>query len=169
MKIFIFEKISDETVVRVLQDIIEAKESESDTITVYINSTGGDVDAGYAIYEALRLSGKKIITYAVNYCYSCAVLLYLSGDERYATNHSSFLLHEPRHLIDREILTRKKYEERIKELTEHMNVLFTKICERSNLTVKKINSQIKESKDGDWYFQTEEATKLGIVHSIGLP
>ena len=78
---------------------------------VYINSPGGEVECGYALYEILKLTGYKIITYAINECFSSAITVYLAGDERCATTYSTFMVHEPYHEYDNETnLTTKSYK-----------------------------------------------------------
>jgi ATP-dependent Clp protease protease subunit len=166
----ITEPITHETVNKVLELVLMSKGNRrDDKIFLYINSPGGDIDAGYAIYELLRLSGKKIITYAINQVYSCAVLVYLAGDYRFANNHSMFLIHEPYHEISDDKLTIKGYKENIEDLNECVNGFFKILCERSELTMDKIKKALQKSPEGDWFLKIEQAKKLGIVHEIGLP
>jgi ATP-dependent Clp protease protease subunit len=170
VKFAITEPITQETVNKVLELVLVSKSNRrDDNLFIYINSPGGDVDAGYAIYELLRLSGKRVVTYAVNQVYSCAVLLYLAGDYRFANNHSTFMIHEPYHELPNEMMTRKVYKANMDELDECVNGFFSVICERSNLTMEKIRKAILKAPEGDWYIKLEQAMKLGIVHDIGLP
>ena len=67
----------------------------SDTITVHINSPGGHVDAGFAIYDILKTSGKTINTRIEGQCYSIATVVFLAGERREATANSEFLIHNP--------------------------------------------------------------------------
>ncbi len=73
----------------------QIKTIEGDEIVVRINSMGGSVDAGFAIYDLLRTSGKNITTIIEGQCYSIATVIALAGDERKATENSSFLIHNP--------------------------------------------------------------------------
>lgn len=77
----------------VLNQIESASSSES--LTVHINSQGGDVDAGFAIYDILRSTGKEITTIIEGQCYSIATVIALAGDSRLATQNSGFLIHNP--------------------------------------------------------------------------
>ena len=68
-------------------------EAEADTIHVRINSPGGYVFEGLAIYNALYASSKKIITYNDGLCASMAALILLAGDEIHAFSNSLLMIH----------------------------------------------------------------------------
>ena len=169
--IFINEDISNKTVNRILQEILSNKEKE--TLTIYINSQGGDADCGYVLYEILKLAGCKIITYAINEVYSTAIIIYLAGDERYATEHSTFMIHEPMHVYeDTNIvcnMTTRAYIKNLKELQKSTNDYFNLISKHTYLTPQKIRNYILRTERGDWYFSPSLAKKYGMVTKIGVP
>lgn len=170
MKLAIHEPINNEIANRILEEVLKARSCRRDpNIFLYINSPGGDVDAGYSIYESLRMSGKRVITYATNNVYSCAVLIYLAGEYRFAHNHSSFMIHEPYHETGDDRMTSKNYSRNLNELNECIDNFFSLICSRCNLTMPKLKKFLQKAPDGEWYFRTDLAMKLGIVHEIGLP
>jgi ATP-dependent Clp protease protease subunit len=170
VKLAIMEPISNETVNKVIEEILICRANRRDpNIFLYVNSPGGDVDAGYAIYEALRLSGKRIISYAVNHVYSCAVLVYLVGDMRFANNYSNFMIHEPYHELGDDKMNFKAYQRNIGELTECIDGFFKLICDRTELTPAKIKRYLQKAPEGEWYFKSDLAKKIGIVHEIGMP
>lgn len=171
MDIFINEDISNKTVNRILQEILSNKEKE--TITVYINSQGGDADCGYVIYELFKLSGCKIVTYAVNEVYSTAIIIYLAGSERYATECSTFMVHEPTHEYEDSkavcSMTTKEYVKNLKELQRSTDEYFNLISKHTLLTSQKIKNYISRTERGDWYFTSKLAKKYGLVTEIGIP
>lgn len=173
MRLAIMEPITNETVNKVVHEVLLSKANRRDpTIYVYLNSPGGDVDAGYAIYETLRLSGKNIITYAANNVFSCAVIIYLAGELRFANEYSNFMIHEPYHEICGEgssKLNLDEYKKSIDDLTTCIDGYIKLITKRTGLSAAKIKKYIKDAPDGDWYFKTDLAIKLGIVHHIGMP
>jgi ATP-dependent Clp protease protease subunit len=169
MRISIFEPITDDTANRVVEEILYQRGNRKDEyLFAYINSPGGDVDAGYAIYEAMRLSGKYVVTYAANHIHSCAIIIYLAGEQRFANNYSNFLIHNPYHEID-DRMTVKKYKQHSDELEQCIEGYFKIICDRSKLTIPKIKKKIKNAPEGDWFFKADEAMSLGIAHQIGFP
>jgi len=172
MDIFISGIISNTTVNHVLQEILKKEKLQSKTVTVYINSQGGDVESGYAIYEILKLSGLKVITYAISKVFSSAITVYLAGEERYATNYSNFMVHEPYHIYDEEDvieMTTTSYKKYLKELQGATNEYFKLISKHTKVTPQTIKKYIAKETEGDWYFQAEIAKKLGFVTKIGVP
>ena len=65
-----------------------------DTIRVPIDSYGGAVSEGWAIYNALREHPAKIVTYGDGFVASAALYPFLAGDERYASNLSAYFFHQ---------------------------------------------------------------------------
>lgn len=168
MEILIAEPISDETVNRIVAEMLIKKEDPE--IIVYLNSHGGDVEAGYAIYELFKLSGKNIVTYAVNSVFSCAIVIYLAGDERYASNYSNFMIHEPYHAYSEEAgLGSKEYRQQLKSIKKTTDEYFKLISKHTSLTPEKIRKYLQTTEEGDWYFKSPLAKTLGIVNKIGLP
>ena len=66
-------------------------------ITVYINSPGGEINAGLLIYDALQGCRTEINLYCIGLCASMAAIILAGGQKgrRFATPHSKLLLHEP--------------------------------------------------------------------------
>lgn len=64
-----------------------------DTVHVYINSYGGEVAEGLAIYNALRRHKAKVITYCEGLVCSIASVIFMAGDERIMSNASSLMIH----------------------------------------------------------------------------
>ena len=85
-----FGVVSPKTVLNQIQSA-----SSAESLTIHINSQGGDVDAGFAIYDILRSVGKPITTIIEGQCYSIATVIALAGDSRLATQNSGFLIHNP--------------------------------------------------------------------------
>lgn len=67
---------------------------EVDRINVHIDSYGGSVSEGWAIYNALKQHPAKVVTYADGFVASAALYPFLAGDERHASTLSAFYLHE---------------------------------------------------------------------------
>lgn len=71
----------------------ELENIEADTIHVYINSYGGEVAEGLAIYNALKRHKAKIITYVDGFACSIASVIFMAGDERRMSNASLLMIH----------------------------------------------------------------------------
>jgi ATP-dependent Clp protease protease subunit len=88
--------ISDEstTSVKMVSQFLE-EHKDSTSITVKINSRGGDVQEGWGIYDLLTNSGKKIKTIGESKVYSIATIVFLAGTEREMFANADGLIHNP--------------------------------------------------------------------------
>lgn len=73
----------------------ELEELEVDTVNVHINSYGGDVSEGLAIYNVLKNKGVKVITYCDSFACSAASVVFMAGDERIMNEASLLMVHNP--------------------------------------------------------------------------
>ena len=165
MYIFIERELEERHIGMVVRNILACTDP---TIYVYINSEGGDHEAGLSIYAALRMSGKKIVTFGMRQVCSSAVLVFLAGDERYAHDYSEFLIHEVQQEGDDGGKSKDK-KRSAEDLENDNDRMFSLIAERTNLTKVKIKKAIAKAPNEDWKFGTADAKKFGLVHEIGLP
>ena len=100
VNLYLQDKIETETVRPLIQRIIDEnallevdKESSVDLMNLYITSVGGSVHDGFALTDIILNSKIPINTYCVGYADSTAFFIYLAGKERYAYEHSMFLIH----------------------------------------------------------------------------
>lgn len=70
-------------------------ESTAKNVNVYINSFGGDVSEGMAIYNTLKNSDRNITTYCDGFACSIASLIFMAGEKRVMSNQSLLFLHNP--------------------------------------------------------------------------
>lgn len=91
---FFESDVSSTGIVRQIQAL------DADTLNVHINSDGGSVKEGWAIYNALLEHPAKVITYGDSFVASAALYPFLAGDERYASNLSGYYLHQVRERVE---------------------------------------------------------------------
>ena len=130
-------------------------------IYLYISSPGGDVYEGLGLVSAIQASITPIKTICLGQACSMALIIFLSGHERYCMPNSIFLMHEGTEGIWGD--SSSKVAETI---TFHSGSLAKKIEEiilsKTNITKK----QYKEKYKIEWYFLSDEAKKLGITDYI---
>ena len=87
--------IEDDAATKALDvtDALAALPDTVETIEVHINSFGGEVAEGVAIYNALRNSGKRIVTVCDGFACSIASVIFMAGDERIMNSASLLMLH----------------------------------------------------------------------------
>ncbi len=142
---------------------LESVDPDKD-IHFYINSPGGSITAGMAIYDAMQLIRSDVRTYCIGQCASMGAWLLASGakGKRFALPNSKVMIHQPMggatgqatdiDLQTKEILKTK--EQMIRILSSHTGKDF---------------EQIKKDIDRDFYMTAEEAKAYGIVDEILLP
>lgn len=134
--------------------------SSADSLTVHINSQGGDVDAGFAIYDILRSSGKEITTIIEGQCYSIATVVALAGDVRLATENSGFLIHNP--WSQPEAGDAKKMREAANVLDSFQSKLADFYAKSTGLDKDFILSEM----DKDTYMDLSRAKELGFITEV---
>ena len=160
--IFLGTPINDEVANNVMAQLIflEYENPEKD-ITLYINSPGGYVSAGLAIYDTMQHVRPNIATICIGSCASMAAVLLAAGTKgkRYALPHSRIMLHQPSGAA-----TGQSTDIQItaKEIVRTKDTL-TEIV--SKHTGKSID-EVRAKTDRDFYMGPEEAKSFGVIDEI---
>jgi ATP-dependent Clp protease protease subunit len=162
--VFLGSEVDDEIANRITaQLLLLAAEDPEKDIVFYINSPGGSVTAGMAIYDTMMLVEPDVQTWAMGMAASMGQFLLSSGapGKRYALPHARIMMHQPSGgiggsasdiAIRAEVLGRWKLE--MAELT----------AEQTGQTVERITADA----DRDRWFTAEEAREYGFVdHVVG--
>ena len=163
--IFLGTPINDEVANNVMAQLIflEYENPEKD-ITLYINSPGGYVSAGLAIYDTMQHVRPNIATICIGSCASMAAVLLAAGTKgkRYALPHSRIMLHQPSGAA-----TGQSTDIQItaKEIVRTKDTL-TEIV--SKHTGKSID-EVRAKTDRDFYMGPEEAKSFGVIDEIFIP
>ncbi len=160
--IFIGTPIDDYVASLVIAQLLFlASEDPSKDIFMYINSPGGSVTAGMAIYDTMQYIKPDIATYCVGVAASMAQVLLCAGTKgkRYALPHSRILMHQPLgrtqgQATDIEIFTKEML--RIRDMLYHVIARHT----------GKTYDDVKRDADRDNYMSAEEALSYGIVDHV---
>ena len=144
--------------------IFENLESKSDkTLTLYINSTGGDLYQAFALIDVMRNSKLPIRTIGIGAVMSSAFLIFASGqqDGRYAAKNTSFMCHQFTSGMD------AKYHDLKAEMkeTELLNAKMVDILKNATgLTASVIKKRLLPA--SDVYLTAEEVVELSIADHI---
>jgi ATP-dependent Clp endopeptidase proteolytic subunit ClpP len=168
--ITLFGEVSDTMMEKALKNLHFLNRSIG-TITIYINSCGGDLDAGKAIYDAIKYSKNVIRIVCFGEVASCGALILMAGDERIMTPSSRLMLHageesvpsaHPRN-VDALVKNHRDDEKFIE------GVYLERIHEKNRRDKKKLMSKkdIKELLVFDRYISPEESLKMGLITGIG--
>ncbi len=135
-------------------------------ITMYINSPGGDVTQGLAIYDIMLAITNPIKTVCYGSAASMGSILFVAGDTRLILPHSHVMIHDPliRGGAGGSALCIKSISDNIMRCRENLCSILAKHC-------KKTLEEIYEISSNDTYFYGQEAIDFGaadeIVTSIG--
>ncbi len=141
--------------------ILLEKDNAENPITVIINSSGGNADSGFGIYDMLRFVKPPIITLTAGLCASAAVIIFLAGEKekRFALPNARFLIHQPTTstvgpAADLEITANE-----ILKMRDQFNVI---ISAETGQDLKKVNADTNR----DFWLSADQAVKYGLVQKI---
>lgn len=142
---------------------LEMQDSES-PITMYINSPGGEVYAGLAIYDTMQYVSCPISTMCTGLAASMASVLLCAGEngQRYALPHSRVMIHQPMGGIQGQA---SDIEITCNEILTLKNELYQIISDHSGQTIE----QIQKDADRDYWMRAQDALeygKFGIIDKI---
>lgn len=92
-EVYLWGSVTEEAARVIIQDV-RALENEEGPLVVHVNSDGGEVDAAFAIYDALRACPRPIHTMGWGVVASAALLVYLAGDARLVHRHTRMMAHD---------------------------------------------------------------------------
>ena len=163
--IFLGTPINDEVANNVMAQLIflEYENPEKD-ITLYINSPGGYVSAGLAIYDTMQHVRPNIATICIGSCASMAAVLLAAGTKgkRYALPHSRIMLHQPSGAA-----TGQSTDIQItaKEIVRTKETLAEIVAKHTGKSI----DEVREKTDRDFYMGPEEAKAFGVIDEIFVP
>ncbi|MCA8972585.1 MAG: ATP-dependent Clp endopeptidase proteolytic subunit ClpP [Planctomycetes bacterium] len=160
--VFIGTPIND-TVANVViaQLLFLQKENKSQDINLYINSPGGSVTAGLAIYDTLQFVQCDVATYCIGQASSMGAVLLASGTKgkRHALPHSRVMIHQPWGGVQGTALDITIQTDEILALKRSLNNILAKHTGKSPESIEK-------DSDRDYFLSAMEAKEYGLVDEV---
>ena len=160
--IFITGEINDALANTVVAQLLylEAKDSTKD-IDVYINSPGGSVTAGLAIYDTMNFIKCGVSTICIGMAASMAAFLLSSGEKgkRFALPSSEIMIHQPLGGAQGQASDIKIQAEHILSINKRLNEILAK-------NTGKPYEEVEKDTDRDNYLSAEEALEYGLIDKI---
>ena len=160
--IFLGSEVRDENANAICaQMLLLAAEDPDKDIYLYINSPGGSVSAGMAIYDTMQYIGNDVATVAMGLAASMGQFLLAAGakGKRYATPHARIMMHQPSGGLGGSASDIKIQAEQMLFIKREMAKL---IAEHTGQTVE----QIEKDSDRDRWFTAEQAKEYGFVDHV---
>ena len=154
-------EITDESANAVVAQILYLDSLNHNDISIYINSPGGSITAGMAIYDTMNFAKSDISTICIGMCASMAAFLLSSGtkNKRYSLPNGEVMIHQPLGGAQGQATEIKIAAERILKLKEKLNKILSK---NTNQDLKKI----EQDTERDYFMSADEALEYGIIDKI---
>lgn len=154
----ITDQVADLVVAQLLFLESEGPEKE---ISVYINSPGGSVSAGLAIYDTMQYINSPVSTICVGRAASMGAFLLAAGEKgrRYALPNADIMIHQPLGGAQGQASDIKIQAEKILKIKELLNKI---LADRTGQSLEKISIDT----DRDYYLTAEEAVEYGIIDKV---
>ena len=162
-KIFIEGIINSETACEFLRQIIFlVSEDTEKPVDVLVNSQGGEINAGFLIYDTIQSCKTPIRLFCVGQAYSMAAIIVACGKHgRYILPHSELLLHEP--LIESQI---NGSNSSIQAVAKSLMKTKSKINAILSKHTGHSEEEIEATTIGNHFFNAEESVAFGLVDKI---
>ena len=144
----------------IAQMLFLSSEDPQKDISLYINSPGGNITAGLAIYDTMRHISCDVATLCVGQAYSISAIILAGGTKgkRHALPHSRFLLHQPWGAVSGQASDIEIHAREIMDWRQRLNKI---LVENTDQPIERIN-QVTER---DYFLSPDEAREFGLIDS----
>lgn len=160
--IFLGDEVDNNTANLIIAQLLflEAEDPDKD-ISFYINSPGGSVTAGFAIYDTMNYIKPDVSTICVGMAASMGAFLLAAGakGKRFALPNSEIMIHQPLGGVQGQATDIAIHAKRIVEIKEQINKI---LSERTGQTLKKISQDTER----DNFMTAQEAMKYGLIDHV---
>ena len=154
-------EITDEKANIITAELLYLDSLNNEDINIYINSPGGSVTAGMAIYDTMNFLKSDVSTTCIGIAASMGAFLLSSGTKgkRYALPNSEVMIHQPLGGVEGQATEIKIVAEHILKTKEKLNKILSKNTGKS---IKQIESDTER----DHFLTSEEALNYGLIDKI---
>jgi len=154
-------EIDDNLANSVVAQLLYLDSINNDDISLYINSPGGSITSGMAIYDTMNFIKSKVSTICIGMAASMGAFLLIAGEKnmRKALPNSEIMIHQPLGGVKGQATEIKIAAERILRLREKLNKI---IADRTGQDIKKVENDTER----DHFLDSNEALEYGIIDAI---
>ena len=157
--------VNRESTLSLTSQLLELDTINNEPIRLYINTEGGSLTDGFAIYDAIKNIDSPVVGIVSGICASAGLIILAACDYRMCTDNSIFFYHQP--IMPFEMISSKieinslnSFYENIQERADNI------IKKRAGLKAKDWNKYFKDKTS--FYFDSDQAEELKIVDSVVL-
>ena len=154
-------EINDDTANIVIAELLYLDSLDESDISLYINSPGGSITSGMAIYDTMNFIKSDVSTTCIGIAASMAAFLLSCGKKgkRYCLPNSEVMIHQPLGGVKGQATEIDIAAKRIINLKNKLNTILSQ-------NTKKTLKQIEKDTDRDYYMNATEALEYGIIDQI---
>ena len=159
--ILISGEITDEVANSVVAQLLYLDSVNNENISIYINSPGGSITAGMAIYDTMNYVKSDVSTICVGLAASMGAFLLTSGKKgkRYALPNAEIMIHQPLGGASGQATEIKIAAERILKLKDKLNKI---LAEKTSQPLEKV----EQDTDRDNFMDPNEALEYGLIDKV---
>ena len=154
-------EINDNTSNSIVAQLLYLDSLNNSDINLYINSPGGSITAGMAIYDTMNFIKSDVSTICIGICASMAAILLSSGTKgkRYILPNSEVMIHQPIGGAQGQATEIKIAAERILKLKKKLNKI---LAINTNQDIKKIERDTER----DYFLDSKDALNYGLIDKV---
>lgn len=154
-------EINDQTANVIVAQLLYLDSQNHEDISLYINSPGGSITSGMAIYDTMNFIKSKVSTICIGMAASMAAFLLSSGEKgkRLALPNAEVMIHQPLGGAQGQATEIKIAAERILKLKNKLNKILAK-------NTGKPLEQIEQDTERDYFLSAKEAKNYGLIDKI---
>ena len=154
-------EINDNTSNIIISELLYLDSISNEDISIYINSPGGSITSGMAIYDTMNHIKSDVSTICIGMAASMGAFLLSSGKKgkRYALPNSEIMIHQPLGGAQGQATEIKIAAERILKMKDNLNKILSK-------NTGKNLKQIEKDTERDYFMDSKEALEYGLIDEI---
>ena len=155
-------EINEESVYSLCRQLRQLQREDPDAeITMFINSTGGEVGSGLALYDVMSGLTCPIRTVCLGTAASMGSILFIAGTKREILPHGRVMIHDPLRVLGGR-MSALQMEEESRQLMQVREILCKILSDRTGRTIEEIYEKTKS----DTYFDAEKAVSFGLADRV---
>lgn len=157
------EVVEESTTPIIMQLLYLNSIDDKKPIYFYINSNGGSIDCGLAVYDTIKHIKAPVHTICCGFAASMGAFLLTCGEKRSALKHASILIHQPRiHLDNASFASQTQISHIAEGLIESRKILEEIMAKNIGVSVEQMH---KDCENDNW-MTAEQAKEYGIIQDI---
>ena len=154
-------QINKDLAEKTIRQLLLLEDMSDEPIRIFIDSPGGDADAGFAVFDMIRFVKPKVYTVGMGLVASAAAIIQLASpkEQRFGLPNSHYLIHQPLSGIRGVATDIEIHARELEKLREKINRL---ISDETGILVE----QVEKDTDRDYWMNAEEAAQYGLISRV---